>query len=67
MRQVVKNGPIKICRRQPLKKLKKYGLLTYPFKFSKGSLPQILLGPFLNTLSQMLKVAIIKFNLFTFN
>ena len=25
----------------------------YPFKFFKGCLPQILLGPFLNTLSQM--------------
>ena len=25
----------------------------YPFKFLKGCLPQILLGPFLNTLSQM--------------
>ena len=25
---------------------------SYPFKFSKDSLPQILLGPFLNTLSQ---------------
>ena len=26
----------------------------YPFKFFKGCLPQILLGPLLNTLSQML-------------
>ena len=26
----------------------------YPFKFFKGCLPQILLGPFVNTLSQML-------------
>ena len=25
----------------------------YPFKFRKGCLPQILLGPFLNTLSQL--------------
>ena len=25
----------------------------YPFKFFKGCLPQILLGPFLNTLSHM--------------
>ena len=25
----------------------------YPFKFFNGSLPQFLLGPFLNTLSQM--------------
>ena len=27
---------------------------TYPFEFFKGSLPQILLGPFLNTLLQMI-------------
>ena len=26
---------------------------AYPFKFFKGCLPQILLGPFLNTLSQI--------------
>ena len=38
--KVFKNGPSKICGRQPLKKL-------------KGCLPQILLGPFLNTLSQI--------------
>ena len=28
----------------------------YPFKFCKGCLPQILLSPFLNTLSQILVV-----------
>ena len=42
--KVFKNGPSKICGRQPLKKLK---------GFFKGCLPQILLGPFLNTLSQL--------------
>ena len=36
--KLFKNGPSKICRRQPLKYLKGYGLLS--------SLPQILLGPF---------------------
>ena len=42
--KVFKNGPIKICGRQPLKNFKGY----------KGGLPQILLGPFLNTLSQII-------------
>ena len=36
--KLFKNGPSKICRRQPLKYLKGYGLLS--------SLPKILLGPF---------------------
>ena len=40
--KVFKNGPIEICGRQPLKNL------------HKGCLPQILLGPFLNTLTQLL-------------
>ena len=55
IRNVFKNGPSKICGRQPLKILKGYGLLTqtYPFKFFMGFLPQILLGPFLNALSHM--------------
>ena len=44
--KVCKNGPSKICGRQPLKKLN-----GYPFKFFKGCLPQILLGPFLNALA----------------
>ena len=48
-------GLSNICGRQPLKNLKGYGLLkhipSYPFNFFKGCLPQILLGPFLNTLS----------------
>ena len=39
--KVFKNGPSKMCGRQPLKNLKSYGF------------PQILLGPFLNTLSHM--------------
>ena len=55
--KVFKNGPSKICGRQPLKNLKGYGLLkqadhTYPFKFFKGCLSQILLGPLLNTRTQ---------------
>ena len=49
--KVFKNGPSKICGRQPLKNLKGYGLL--PFKFLKGYHPQILLGPSLNTLSHL--------------
>ena len=48
MDKVFTNGPSKICGRQPLKKLKGYGPFT--FKFFKGCLPQILLGPFLNDL-----------------
>ena len=43
--KVFKNEPSKISGRQPLKNLKDYGLL------STGCLPQILLSPFLNTLS----------------
>ena len=49
--KILKNGPSKICGRQPLKNLKEYGLL--PFNFFKGCLPQILFGPFLYTLSHM--------------
>ena len=50
--KVFKNGPSKICGRQPLKNLSGYGCLSkqYPFKFFKGCLLQILLGP----LSQMM-------------
>ena len=40
--KVFKNGPSKICGRQPL------------CKFFKGCLPQISIGPFLNTLPQIL-------------
>ena len=42
--KVFKDGPIKICGRQPLGR-------PYHFTFFKGCLPQILLGPFLNTLT----------------
>ena len=41
--KVFKNGPSKICWGRP-----------YYFNFFKGCLPQILLGPFWNTLSQIL-------------
>ena len=55
IRNVFKNGPSKICGRQPLKNLKGYGLpkQTYSFKFFMGFLPPILLGPFLNALYHM--------------
>ena len=51
--KVFKNGPSKICRRQPLNNLKGYGLLkqTIYKSFFKGCLPQVSLDPFLNTLS----------------
>ena len=53
--KVFKNGPSKICGRQSLKNLKWCDLLkqTNHFKFFKCCVPQILLGPFLNTLTQM--------------
>ena len=54
--KVVKNGPSKICGRQPLKSLKWwYGLLrqTISLQILKGCLPLILLGPFLNTLTHI--------------
>ena len=47
--KVFKNGSGKIFERQPLKNLK-----VYSFKFFKSCLPQILFGPFLNTLSQII-------------
>ena len=50
--KVFKSGPSKICGRQPLKNLKGYMVCLsklYPFKFVKGCVPQILLGPLLNT------------------
>ena len=55
--KVFKSGPRKICGSQPLKNLKCYSLLKsrpYYFKFFKGCLPQILLGPSLNTFTRML-------------
>ena len=53
--KVFKNGPNKVCRRQSLKNLKGYGLLkqTISLQFFKGCLQQVLLGPFLNTLSHL--------------
>ena len=45
--KVFKIGPSKICGRQPFKNLKSH------FKFFKGCLPQIVPGPFLNTLTHM--------------
>ena len=49
------NEPSKICGRQLLKNLKRYGLprqtISLHLKFFKGCLPQILLDPFLNTLT----------------
>ena len=45
--KVFKDGSSKICERQPLSR-------PYPFKFFKGCLPQILIGPFLNTLSYIM-------------
>ena len=53
--KVFKNGPNKICGRQPLKIRRNIVCLnrSYLFKFIKGCLPQILFGPFLNTLSKI--------------
>ena len=52
--KVFKIGPIKICGRQLLKNLNWMACLRRPYsKFIKGCLPQILLGPFLKTLTQM--------------
>ena len=45
MIKVFKNGPSKICGRQPLKK--------FEVKFFKGCLPQILFDTFLNKLIQI--------------
>ena len=50
--KVFKNGPSKICGRQPLKNLVIWSALH--FKFFKGCLPKILVGPFLNTLTHFI-------------
>ena len=51
---VFKNGPSKICPRQPLKNSKSYGLLRQTISlFFKGCVWQILLGSFLNTLTHI--------------
>ena len=47
--KVSKNGPSKICGRQPLKKMKGRG----PIKQTISRLRQILLGLFLNTWTQI--------------
>ena len=49
--KVFRNGASKICGRQPLKTFK--WSRPYHMKFFKGCLPQILLGPFLNTLTHI--------------
>ena len=49
MGQSIQNEPSKIYGRQPLKNLRR----PYHFKIFKGCLPQILLGPFLNTLTNI--------------
>ena len=49
-----KNGSSKICGRQPLKNSK-----WHHFKFFKGCLPQVLLGPFLNTLTQIFLLTVV--------
>ena len=51
-----------MCGRQPLKKLKGYGLLkqTISLQIFKGCLPKILRGPFLNTLSHLQLVHLLK-------
>ena len=53
MAQIFKNGPSKICGRQPLKIWIDIVCLSIPyhFKLFKCCLPQILLGPFWNALS----------------
>ena len=53
--KIFKNGPSKIFGRQPLNNLKWYGLpkQTISLQIFKGCLPQVLLGLFLNTLTQL--------------
>ena len=46
--KVLKNGQSKICGRQPVCLGR-----AYHFKFFKVYLPQVLLGPFLNTLTDI--------------
>ena len=50
--KVFKNGPSKICGRQPLTKFAQSR--PYTLKSFKGCLPQILLGPFFNTLTHIM-------------
>ena len=51
--KVFKNGPSKICGRQPLKKNSSNMFCLYNFKLFKECLPQIFFGPFLNTFTHM--------------
>ena len=52
--KVFKNGPSKTCGRQPLKNLIWFcPSRPYISKFLKDRFPQVLLGPFLNTLLQI--------------
>ena len=53
--KVFRNGPNKNCGRQPLKIFKWYGLpkQTKSLQIFKGCHPQVLLGPFLNTLTHI--------------
>ena len=53
--EVLTNGPSKICGTQSLKILSDIVCLSRPhyFKIFKGRPPQILLGPFLSTLTQI--------------
>ena len=62
--KVFKNGPTNICGRQSLKNRRDMVCLGRPyyFKFFKGCLPQILLGPFLHTLNH-LKGALLRLRL----
>ena len=60
--RVFKNGPGKICGRQPLKIWRDMISRPYPFKFLKDCRPQILLGPCLNTLSHMFCIVISRRN-----
>ena len=54
---VFKNGPIKICWRQPLKVSSDIVCLTRPYQFKpfKVCFPQILPGTFLNIIPQILQ------------
>ena len=54
--KLFKNGSSKLCRWQPLNNLKGNDLVkqTISIQFFKGCLPQILLGPFFNTLSHLI-------------
>ena len=53
--KVSKNGPSKICGRQPLQNWSDMVCLSRPyhFKFFKDCLSQVLLGTFLNTLAHI--------------